>query len=771
MGRRAGAHLAVLLGCLFAGAGLARREARVELPPGVGAGPVRLEGEVERVEPFGDATGATTRLLLRVARVDGAPARLRVGLTLRGAAPALEPGQRVQVPARLRPEEPVANPGQPDPGAARRRRAQRYTASAPAGALLVLSPAPPWRRWVSRERALLGERVRALAPTPESAALFLTLAAGERAALDDGLEEAFSRSGLAHVLSVSGLHVAALALMTLALLRRGLVRALPRLGPARSRRLDARRLAAPAAVPFVWAYVLFTGSQPPAIRSAVMATVVLLGLSLWRRADGLNCLAAAGALMVAWEPAAVADLSLQLSFLAVFSLLLLGPALQLALPEVTPAPETASAWRRGLSRVRASVQETLCASAAVVLASLPLVAATFGRVSVAGLVSNIVCMPLCGLLTGLAAGGAALSVAAAPLATPVLWAGAWASQLLIVLTRAFAAAPFATLPLHAFGALPAALYGAGLLAWALGEGRARRLGWLAPVGLLAALFLPALAPQPGLRITFLSVGQGDAIVLTSGGESAVVDAGGVPGGADTGERYVLPFLAASGVRRLALAVLSHPHPDHALGLRSVLAKVPTARLWLSADTTDGPLSRAVIAAAGPGAQVEEIEVGHPPFPLGEATLEVLGPPRDRVLLEGANDRSIVLRVRHGAVSVLLAGDVEAEGEAALLPSLGPVTVLKAPHHGSRTSSSPALLERLRPRYVVFCVGRDNRFGFPHPEVEARYRQMGTECLRTDIDGAVTLESDGRDVRLVPYLPRSAGRDLPALAAAGGHPQP
>ena len=131
----------------------------------------------------------------------------------------------------------------------------------------------------------------------------------------------------------------------------------------------------------------------------------------------------------------------------------------------------------------------------------------------------------------------------------------------------------------------------------------------------------------------------------------------------------------------------------------------------------------------------------------------------------------MLRVRHGAVSVLLPGDGEADGEAALLPALGPVTVLKAPHHGSRTSSTPELLQRLRPRYVVFCVGRNNRYGFPHPEVAERYRALGTECLRTDIDGAVTLESDGRDVRLVPYLPRSAPRTSGALAAAGARPQP
>jgi competence protein ComEC len=209
-----------------------------------------------------------------------------------------------------------------------------------------------------------------------------------------------------------------------------------------------------------------------------------------------------------------------------------------------------------------------------------------------------------------------------------------------------------------------------------------------------------------------------------------------------------------GISRLDLAVLSHPHPDHALGLASTLAQVPTARLWLPAGDTEGPLSRQVVAAA-PGAVVEEVEDGHPPLRLGEATVEVLGPPgpEERELLESVNDRSVVLRVRHGDVSVLLAGDVEEAGEAALAERVGPVTVLKAAHHGSRTSSTEALLARTRPRHVVFCVGRRNRYGFPHGEVEARYRTLGSECWRTDLDGAITVESDGQDVRLVPFLTR------------------
>ncbi|MBZ4370970.1 DNA internalization-related competence protein ComEC/Rec2 [Corallococcus sp. AS-1-6] len=765
LGPLPGAHLAVLGALALTGAGLSALEARVDIPPALkeGGGAV-LEGELERVERFDGAL----RLRLAVARagpVPGPPtaARFRVSLSGRGEGLELHPGQRVRLEARLVPDAPPSNPGERDFSSARRRQGVAFTGGFVPGRLLALSPAPSWRLALADVRGRLTTAVHGVAPSADAAALFLTLAAGQRADLDASWEDAFSRAGLAHVLSVSGLHVAALALMTLALLRRGLVR----LG-GRWRTLEARRWAAPAAVPFVWAYVLFTGNQAPAVRSAVMASAVLLGLSLWRRADGLNGLSLAALVLVAWAPSSVVDLSLRLSFLAVLGLVLLSPALREALPLERPAPSEPRRLKRWAAEARETVAQTLCASGAATLIGLPVVAAAFGRVSLAGLVSNIVALPLCGLLTGLAAGGAALFVVAPVVATPVLWAGAWASELLLVLTRGFAAVPFAAVEVPGLGPWLGGVYALGLGAWALGSGRWRWLGLLVPGAVLGALLLPVLAPEPALRITFLSVGQGDAVVLRSRGHHALVDAGGVPEGADTGERFVLPFLKAEGVSRLDLAVLSHPHPDHALGLVSTLAQVPTARLWLSAGSADGPLSRRIISAAK-GATVEEVEVGRPAYVLGEATLEVLGPPLDRELMEGANDRSVVLRVRHGDVTVLLAGDVEAEGEAALEASLGPMTVLKVPHHGSRTSSTAPLLERTRPRHAVFCVGRRNRYGFPHPEVEARYRALGTECWRTDRDGAITLESDGEDVRLVSFLPRVDSAPLP-VAGSGEQAQ-
>ncbi|MBZ4408418.1 DNA internalization-related competence protein ComEC/Rec2 [Myxococcus sp. XM-1-1-1] len=765
LARLPGAHLAVLGALWMAGAGLSHWEARVRVPASLqGGGEAVLEGEAERV----DAVEGGTRVRLVVALAGPSetalePARFKVNLTLRGAPVELLPGQRLRARTRLTPDAPAANPGEKDFSSVRRRQGVAFTGSTSAERVLVLSLASTWRWSLEDTRERLAEQTHRVAPSRDSAALFLTLAAGRRAELDAGWEDAFSRAGLAHVLSVSGLHVAALALMTLAVLRRLLVRA-----GARWRMVDARRVAAPAAVPFVWAYVLFTGNQPPAVRSAVMATVVLLGLAWWKRADGLNGLSAAALVLGLWAPSSVEDLSLRLSFLAVFGLVVLVPALRLALPLAPADPREPRRWVRWWHQSREAMAQTLCASGAATLAGLPVVASAFGRVSLAGLLSNVVALPLCGLLTGLAAGGAALFVISPVVATPVLWAGAWASEALLWVTRVFAAMPLASVEVPSLG-LWAAPYALGLLVWALGAGRWRHGLWLTPAALVATVLVPRVMPQPGLRVTFLSVGQGDAVVLSSRGHHALVDGGGAPNGADTGTRFVLPYLRHQGISALDLTVLSHPHPDHALGLISTLGQVPTARLWLPAGDEGGPLSRQVVKAAG-SARVEEVEAGHPPLRLGDATVEVLGPPgpAERELLEGVNDRSVVLRVRHGDVTVLLPGDMEHDAEELLTEGLGPVTVMKAPHHGSRTSSTQALLERVRPQHVVFCVGRRNRFGFPHPEVEARYRALGSECWRTDIDGAVTVESDGREVRLVPHLTREPEPSSPRLAAGERH---
>lgn len=736
---RTGGLVAALLAFFTLGVGLAALHHRHE--GAAPSGEVRLDATVDRTDRSRDGAQVVT---VHFDRVDGRARGGRATLFARGPGPELFPGQAVRLFARLKPLHRPDNPGEPDFATARWADGISFSGTFDPLRVAALTPPPLLARWVTREHRALAQATEEVAPDRSSSALFLTLAAGLRAELPDSVEEAFARSGLVHVLSVSGLHVAVLALLVLKTLR-----LLAALALRRTRSLDARRIAAPLSLPIVWAYVAYTGWQGPAVRSAIMVSLVLLGLAAWRRSDALNSASVAAIAVVIIWPAAVFDLSLQLSFLAIASLLVLAPAVRGLIPLKRPEPNSAGRLRYHLSKLFETALQTACASLAVVLGALPLVASVFGRVSVAGVISNVVCLPLSGVLTLFAAGSAGTFALSPALSRPLLYLGTRLAWIYVRAAEWFGSFEHATLDVPPIATALAVAFFLGLLCFALSRGRARALGLLAPAALVIAFASPM--EHRGLTVTFLAVGQGDAIVLSSRGHHALVDGGGVAGGGDVGARVVKPFLAHERIRSLDLAVLTHPHPDHALGLISVLPALHPRELWTGAGAERGPLLDAVKVAAA-GAVQKEVELGTPPFQLGEAQVEVLGPPRDRVLLEGVNDQSVVLKVRHGEVTFLLTGDIEAAAEESLAP--GEVTVMKAPHHGSRTSSSEAFLARVRPRFVVFCVGRKNRFGFPAEEVVDRYRREGSECFRTDADGAIRFESDGHDVKVTTFHPHA-----------------
>lgn len=730
--RRAGPIAMGLLAAATLGAGLAELSLDVALPPLQER--VLIEGEVERVGPHG--------LWLEVSAVAGATTHFRAALS--GESEGLVIGERVLVEAKFRPLSEAANPGEWSRAEWAWRRGQPVVGSFNRARLVRIQAAPPWRQWLANEHSALASSTHRLSEEGNAAGLLLTLSAGQRASLDEEVETSFAQSGLAHVLSVSGLHVAVLAFTLFAALRWLASRRQTR----RTRVADPRAFAAPLAVPMVWAYVLFTGWQGPAVRSGVMCTLVLLAWVVRRRSDPLNAIALAALAMIAVDPSAPFDLSVQLSFCAVVSLVLLAPVLRAAIPVETPSPARFEGWALRWRRWRETVLQTICASVAVTAGSGPLVLLAFQRVSLAGVLSNVVALPLSGVLTLVAAGGAAVHVISPTVAVPLLWAGVQLSRALLLLAELFAAMPGASVALPAASAV---LMIGWWLGWALlvfARGRWRWLAVVAPLSLAFHVIGPT-PPDAEVRVTFLAVGHGDAMVVTSAGHSALIDGGGVPEGHDTGKRFVLPFLRRQRITRLDFAALSHAHPDHALGLISTLEEMPVDRLWLPAGVESGPLVDDVISAAD-DAEVEFKQAGSAGAVMGRAQFTILGPPVNREALEGENDRSLVLRVQHGEVSFLLTGDLEAAGEQQVETS--PVTVVKAAHHGSSTSSTPTFVGKLKPRHVVFCVGRRNRFQFPRPEVVRRWQEAGAECHRTDVDGAITFISDGRDVRIEKFNP-------------------
>ncbi len=279
------------------------------------------------------------------------------------------------------------------------------------------------------------------------------------------------------------------------------------------------------------------------------------------------------------------------------------------------------------------------------------------------------------------------------------------------------------------------------------------------------------APVP-LRVVVLDVGQGDAtLVALPGGGALLVDGGGLaplapaapaadpPRGFDIGERIVTRALRALGVRRLHGIVVTHGDPDHILGAdRRAPPHRGSRRIWEGVPVPPhAGMQRLVSAARMGGMSWRTVQAGDVER-VGDVEIRVLHPPppeweRQRV----RNEDSVVLEIRLGDVSIILPGDIGAEGERAILRRLeaGRLVVLKAPHHGSATSSSRELLDVLRPAAVIFSCGRDNRFGHPHPAVVARYKGVGAAMFSTAEDGAVFVETDGRTVALRGWTGRRA----------------
>jgi competence protein ComEC len=305
--------------------------------------------------------------------------------------------------------------------------------------------------------------------------------------------------------------------------------------------------------------------------------------------------------------------------------------------------------------------------------------------------------------------------------------------------------------------------------WTIPWHRAARPGVaLVTIASAAAIVAAPLPfwPQPApLHIVMLDVGQGDAtFVRFPSGRTLLVDTGGLGGAArfDVGERVVAPVLWHAGVRRLDILAVTHGDADHAGGAGAVLEMFRPRELWEGVPVPrDGALTGLAATADAQGVAWRTVQSGDL-LRDGPVTVRAWHPPppeweRQRV----RNDDSLVLEIRYGAVSVVLPGDIGALVEEGLVKAMpaAPIRILKAPHHGSATSSAMRFLAALRPQVAVISCGRGNRFGHPSPAVLERYRQVGALIYRTDQQGAITIDTDGRTYRVTPFLQsvRSRGR--------------
>jgi competence protein ComEC len=690
--------------------------------------PVVVEGRVEAVR-----TGRSgPRLVLReVVPIEPAERSVPRGLLLfAGAAPALAgaaTGDWVRVAVRIAPPRGARNPGARDAARSLRRQGVGALATLVHPGLSMLLEGPRANTWISlEERRRRGvERLRRYGL---GGGVLAALGLGEGRAIEGPTRAALARLGLAHLVAVSGLHLALVAAPLYLVLAAGLRRS-----ATLAARLDTRRLAVVGACGGAALYASLTGFGAPIQRALAFLVVLTLAHWLRRPPRPASAFSAAALCVCIAEPAAPFAPGVQLSFLATAALVWARPAPS----DVAQHDGMLVAQHDGmLVALRDGVVAVLRASASASAATAGLVAWHFGVVSPVGWLSNALAVPLTSvLLLPLALGASLLAMGAPPdggaeplLAIACALAGRLAQGCLWLAPHvpAWSAVAPGALGLAASGAL------------ALACVRSGRTGVRLALAALAAA-APALGPPPSIdpprpRVVFLDVQGRRASVLIDAG-SAVrtprIDF-------DAGERVVLPALAALGVRRLDLAVASHADLDHRGGLVTVLRALPVARLWLPPGGRADPAFAALReTATRNGTAVAERAPDEGALVIGDLCFEALWPPRAHRHLT-RNDASLVVRASVAGHGVLFAGDVEAAGERGLLARGAAIdaAVLKLAHHGSRSSSSRAFLEAVRPAFAVVSAPRRGRFGMPHAEVRRRLAGLGVPWGWTGRDGAV-----------------------------------
>jgi competence protein ComEC len=555
---------------------------------------------------------------------------------------------------------------------------------------------------------------------------------GYRADLSAEVKQSFMNTGTIHILAVSGSNVVVVALIFSSLV--GFLRVSRKTGTLLT------------LLGLLW-YMVITGLSPSVIRATIMGSAILGGTLLGRKGDVYNSLGFAALVMLIWDPMNLFDVGFQLSFAAVISIVYYYPKLE---PLIEMIPSTLA--RSGLGK---SALQLFAVSLAAQIGTMPFTAFYFGRVSLVAVVANLLVVPVSGVNVLLGFATVAFSFVSDWIAASYAALDNLLVSMLLKFVLWCSKVPFAYVETMRMGGAITAFYYIAVAAL-FGVRKPRVLVKTVVALLVAVNFVLYCSAFSGavlyLRATVIDVGQGDAILLELPNQRTVlVDTGPKFMTNDSGERMIAPLLKRKGIEALDAIILTHPHDDHVGGCKYLLENFRAGCLILSDSASPSRPFKEILTRA------RELGV---PILLARRGESLQFDPTTRIFVLHAapkvrprdlNDESIMVKVVYGRSSLLLTGDASTRVEDELLhdgASLLSSDVIKVAHHGAMTSSSSGFLRAVKPRVALISVGRENKFKHPSPVILSRFQSLGFQTRRTDLEGALVIESDGEQFRTV-----------------------